>query len=82
MKLNSFPERSRYLSGPTNPCASDGLLKIGEPGDYTGEIGPVFRMPRSASVRVRADATVISYSVDAFRERFGTSVDNRVIDLE
>ena len=40
-------------------------------GDYFGEIGPLFGMPRSATVRARTDATVIGYTVQAFRERLG-----------
>ena len=47
------------------------LLKVAEPGDYFGEIGPLFHMPRSATVRARTDATVIGYTVPAFRERLG-----------
>ena len=40
-------------------------------GDYFGEIGPLFGMPRSATVRARTDAIVIGYTVQAFRERLG-----------
>jgi putative ABC transport system ATP-binding protein len=40
-------------------------------GDYFGEIGPLFGMPRSATVRARTDATVVGYTVQAFRERLG-----------
>jgi putative ABC transport system ATP-binding protein len=40
-------------------------------GDYFGEIGPLFGMPRSATVRARTPATVIGYTVQAFRERLG-----------
>ena len=41
-------------------------------GDYFGEIGPLFHLPRNATVRARTDATVIGYTVQAFRERLGT----------
>jgi putative ABC transport system ATP-binding protein len=41
------------------------------PGDYFGEIGVLFHLPRSATVRARTDATVVGYTVQAFRERLG-----------
>ena len=47
------------------------LLKVATPGDYFGEMGPLFGLPRSARVRARTDATVIGYTVQAFRERLG-----------
>jgi putative ABC transport system ATP-binding protein len=47
------------------------LLARSTAGDYFGEIGPLFGMPRSATVRARTDATVIGYTVQAFRERLG-----------
>lgn len=47
------------------------LLKVATPGDYFGEIGPLFHLPRSATVRAHTEATVIGYTVRAFRERLG-----------
>jgi putative ABC transport system ATP-binding protein len=47
------------------------LLKVASGGDYFGEIGPVFHMPRNATARARTDATVVGYTVRAFRERLG-----------
>jgi putative ABC transport system ATP-binding protein len=47
------------------------MLKVVTPGEYFGEIGPVFHLPRSATVRARTDATVVGYTVRAFRERLG-----------
>jgi len=40
-------------------------------GDYFGEMGPLFGMPRSATVRALTDGAVIGYTVQAFRERLG-----------
>jgi putative ABC transport system ATP-binding protein len=39
------------------------------PGEYFGEIGPLFSMPRSATARARAEAVVAGYTTPAFRER-------------
>jgi putative ABC transport system ATP-binding protein len=50
---------------------SDEPLAVATAGDYFGEIGPLFGMPRSATVRARSEATVIGYTVQAFRERLG-----------
>ena len=47
------------------------LLKVVTSGDYFGEIGPLFQLPRSATVRARSDASVIGYTVKEFRERLG-----------
>jgi len=49
------------------------LVKVAKPGDYFGEIGVLFHMPRSATVRARTDATVVGYTAQAFRERLGVS---------
>lgn len=47
------------------------VLKVVTTGDYFGEIGPLFHLPRSATVRARCDAAVVGYTVQAFRERLG-----------
>ena len=49
------------------------LVKVAVSGDYFGEIGPLFGMPRSATVRARTNATVVGYTVQAFRERLGAA---------
>jgi putative ABC transport system ATP-binding protein len=47
------------------------LVKVARCGDYFGEIGVLFNMPRSATVRARTDATAVGYTAQAFRERLG-----------
>ncbi|HET7666728.1 MAG TPA: ATP-binding cassette domain-containing protein [Mycobacterium sp.] len=47
------------------------LLKVAMAGDYFGEFGPLFHLPRNATVRARTDSTVVGYTVQAFRERLG-----------
>ncbi len=49
------------------------LVKVAGPGDYFGEIGVLFHMPRSATVRARTDATAIGYTAQTFRERLGVT---------
>ena len=51
----------------------DGLevFRVVKAGDHFGEIGPLFGLPRSATVRARTDAAVIGYSVPDFRQRLG-----------
>jgi putative ABC transport system ATP-binding protein len=49
------------------------LVKIAGPGDYFGEMGVLFHIPRSATVRARTEATVVGYTAQAFRERLGVS---------
>lgn len=56
------------------------LVKLVTPGDYFGEIGVLFHMPRSATARARSTATVVGYTVQAFRERVGVSGLGDLID--
>jgi putative ABC transport system ATP-binding protein len=63
------------------------LQKLATRGDYLGEIGPVFHLPRSATVRARTDAKVIGYTVRAFRERLGVGgirdlIEHRPLDSD
>jgi putative ABC transport system ATP-binding protein len=48
------------------------VIKVAGPGDYFGEMGPLFALPRSATARARTDATVVSYTVQGFRELLGS----------
>jgi putative ABC transport system ATP-binding protein len=68
-------EMIRELSG-----GGEELLKVAATGDYFGEIGPLFHMPRAATVRARTDATVVGYTVAAFRERLGTGAVRDLIE--
>jgi putative ABC transport system ATP-binding protein len=54
-----------------HPDGSEELLRTVGEGDYFGEMGPLFTLPRSATARAQSDATVTGYTVNDFRERFG-----------
>ena len=56
-------ELVRQLTG-----GGEEVLRVLNAGDYFGEIGPLFGLPRSATARARTDATVVGYSIPAFRE--------------
>jgi len=55
------------------------LVKVATSGDYFGEIGVLFHMPRSATVRARTDATAVGYTAQAFRERLGVTGISEII---
>jgi putative ABC transport system ATP-binding protein len=56
------------------------LLRVATAGDYFGEIGTLFGLPRSATVRARTDALVVGYTGKAFRERLGPAGVRDVIE--
>ncbi len=56
------------------------LLRVATAGDYFGEIGTLFGLPRSATVRARTEAEVIGYTGKAFRERLGPAGVRHVIE--
>lgn len=56
------------------------LLKVAGRGDYFGEMGPLFALPRSATARARTGATVVSYTVQGFRELLGASGSRDLIE--
>ena len=56
------------------------LLKTAVPGDYFGEMGPLFALPRSATARAGTDATVVSYTVQAFRGMLGAGGSRDIIE--
>ena len=63
------------------------LLTVATRGEYFGEIGPLFHLPRSATVRARTDAKLIGYTVRAFRERLGLGgvrdlIEHRPLELD
>jgi putative ABC transport system ATP-binding protein len=75
-------EMMRELAG-----GGEELLKVATRGEYFGEIGPLFHLPRSATVRARTDAKVVGYTVQAFRERLGVSgvrdlIEHRPLEIE
>jgi putative ABC transport system ATP-binding protein len=53
------------------------LVKVVTPGEYVGELGPLFRTARSATVRARTDAIVDGYTVEAFRKRLESYTEHR-----
>ncbi|WP_102418906.1 type I polyketide synthase [Mycobacterium sp. 4858] len=51
---------------------TDELVKVAAPGEYVGELEPLFRNVRSTTVRARTDAVVTGYTVEAFRKLLET----------
>ena len=51
------------------PDGSEEPLRDAQPGDYFGEMGPTFKLPRAASARARTTSVVIGRTVQEFRNR-------------
>jgi putative ABC transport system ATP-binding protein len=45
------------------------IVEVG-PGQYVGELGPVLKIPRSASVMAVEESVVTAYTVTTFRRQF------------
>jgi putative ABC transport system ATP-binding protein len=63
---------------------SEETVAVITPGHYLGEMGPLFRIPRSATARARTDATVVGYNSHDFRKLTasgGMARETRVDDL-
>jgi putative ABC transport system ATP-binding protein len=55
-------------------------VQVVKKGDYFGEMGPLFGMPRAVSARARTHATVVGYTVEAFREKLGPKAVRNLIE--
>ncbi len=69
------------------PDGGSETLSTASPGEYFGEIGPLFGLPRSATVRALTDGTLIGYTVKEFRQRLGTRgihdlIEHRTISVD
>lgn len=68
------------------PDGAEERLSTAGPGEYFGEIGPLFGLPRSATVRALTDGTIVGYTVKEFRQRLGAHgiedlIERRPLDL-
>jgi len=69
------------------PDGGSETLSTASPGEYFGEIGPLFGLPRSATVRALTDGTLIGYTVKEFRQRLGARgihelIEHRTISVD
>ncbi len=55
----------------TPPGGTPERLALERPGDYFGEMGPLFQLPRSATARATETTVLEGYSLAAFRDEFG-----------
>ncbi|MGD0311943.1 MAG: ATP-binding cassette domain-containing protein [Acidimicrobiales bacterium] len=54
-----------------HPDGGEEVLRTVQEGDFFGEMGPLFSLPRSATARARCDSVVVGYTVKNFREKVG-----------
>jgi putative ABC transport system ATP-binding protein len=50
-----------------------------KPGDYFGEFGPMFGLPRSATARAVDASVLTSYGLREFRERYQVQAPGRLL---
>ncbi|MBU9766599.1 ATP-binding cassette domain-containing protein [Mycobacterium sp. TNTM28] len=55
------------------------VITVLAPGEYFGEMGPLFSLPRSATARAKTDSMVVGYTVQAFRELLGPTGSRHLI---
>ena len=55
----------------SHPDGTEEVLHTAGEGEYFGEMGPLFSLPRSATARARTDSVVIGYTVRDFRDKVG-----------
>jgi putative ABC transport system ATP-binding protein len=62
------------------PDGAEELATTAGPGEYFGEMGPLFALPRSATARARTDTVIVSYTVQGFRELMGAGGSRDIIE--
>ena len=73
----SFGERiydiveGSIVASRRGPDGIEHVLGVKNAGEQFGEMGPLFALPRSATVRASTAVRLDGYTVDAFREKFG-----------
>ncbi len=61
------------------PDGGEELATTAGPGEYFGEMGPLFALPRSATARARVASTVVGYTVQGFRGLMGAGGSRDII---
>jgi putative ABC transport system ATP-binding protein len=61
------------------PDGPEELLATRGAGDYFGEMGPLFGLPRSAGARAAEPSVLVGYTVQAFRSAFGPDRLDRLV---
>lgn len=63
----------------TSPSGEQVVLAQLGPGEFVGEMGPLFGLPRSATVRATDATSLTGHSTTSFRESLGVDSLNDVI---